>query len=113
MLVSAYLADVHGVCGDDIAISHLLLGVHDPHICLLVMHHGRAVVRPPSLLQSWQHLQRQAARVNDPARGSRGGRGGQKRGGGGSSPSIEPVHTTFMVGGHGCGSCLRVHRRGS
>lgn len=57
MLVFAYLANIHGVCRDDIAIPQLLFGVHNPHICLLVMHHGGAIVRPPGLLQVWQHLQ--------------------------------------------------------
>lgn len=57
LLVSAHLSNIHGVCGDDIPITHLLFGVHDPYICLLVMHHGRAIVRPPRLLQVWQNLQ--------------------------------------------------------
>ena len=39
--------------------------------------------------------------------------GGRGAGGRGQQPSIEPVHTSFMVGGHGCGSCLWVHRWGS
>lgn len=55
-LLLAYLANIHGVCRNNIAIAQLLFGVHDPYMCLLVVHCGCATVCPPWLLQIRQHL---------------------------------------------------------
>ena len=45
----AHLGNIHGVSGDDVSVSHFLVGVHDPCVGLLIVHLGGAIVFPPIL----------------------------------------------------------------
>lgn len=53
----AHLANIHGVRRYDVAIAQIFFRVHHPYMCLLLVHHGCAIICPPWLLQVRQHLQ--------------------------------------------------------